>query len=431
MKPLVVFTYAPAGLGHIRVADALISGIPADIPYVEFAPADNTTEVTHRFTSLNVPARHVMEFFQRGRAEELFSKVYTHYLKTHPDGIPEQFISLIRSQDFKPEKIVIVATHFGLAYQLGAIKGQLERQLNAQIYLVVQVTDDSPQTVWYVDLADLVVAPSHKTKNILEAFAVRAGLRKIPIEVAPYPVDLDFAKKLATEKIQERKNQYDPTKMSPINIAIPVSGAAVGMEFFLHLIGHMHQMSPRFHFDIVCRKAPFTEQFLRQIGLRDYVSLHVSTQYKTVVEMYERLYENKIIAMEITKPSEQSFKALLSNDSVGGSYLLLAEPVGRQERDNIDFLQRNGFLLNIDSLPRDEFLPTNELTNGLEKSNGIRGYILPKGSKASADLIWNGVKSGKFIKAFNNFAPKQPSDELGDDGVKRFWEIVCRFCQSV
>lgn len=422
MKPLVVFTYAPAGLGHIRVADALISGIPTDVPYVEFSPADSTTEVTHRFTSLNVPARHAMEFFQRGQAEELFSKVYSRYLKTHPDGIPEQFISLIKSQNFKPEKIVIVATHFGLAYQLGAIKSQLEKQLGAQINLVVQVTDDSPQTIWYVDLADLIVAPSHKTKGVLQDFAIRNKLRKVPIEVAPYPVDLTFAKKLPPEKIIERKNQYDPTRLSPINVAIPVSGAAVGMEFFLHLIGHLHTLSPRFHFDIVCRKAPFTQQFLQRIGLRDHVTLHVSTQYRSVVELYERLYKNRVIAMEITKPSEQSFKALLQNNSVGGSLLLLAEPVGRQEWDNVDFLHRNNFL-SAD--------PGNYINDQINKPNNLRGLILPNGSKASADLIWDGVKSGKFLKAFNNFTPKQPSDELGDDGVTKFWEIVFRFCQSV
>ena len=50
---LVVFTYAPAGLGHIRVADALMSGIPQDLSYTVFAPSDRSTESVHRFSSLN------------------------------------------------------------------------------------------------------------------------------------------------------------------------------------------------------------------------------------------------------------------------------------------------------------------------------------------------------------------------------------------
>ncbi len=416
LKPLVVFTYAPAGLGHIRVADALISGIPRDIPYAEFAPSDRTTETTHRFTSLNVPARHVMEYFQRGAPEALFTKLYVGYLKSHPDGLLEQFVRLIKKQQERPEKIVIVATHFGLAYQLGAIKSRLESELGVEINLIVQVTDDSPQIIWYVDSADLIVAPSHKTKDALEVFAVQNRLRKVPIEVAPYPVDLNFAKVLPPHKITERRNQYNPERTTPINVAIPVSGAAVGMEFFLHLMMHLHKKSSRFVFHVICRKAPFTQNFLRKVKYRDYVKLHISSDYKAVVDMYHRVYMENVIAAEVTKPSEQAFKALLRNDSVGGSFLLLAEPVGRQERDNIDFLNRHSFLPGYEG----EY----------DKPNSLRGYILPYGSQASADMIWNLFTSKKALNAFNNFVAKQSNSETGDDGVVKFWEIVCRFCKN-
>lgn len=441
MNHLVVFTYAPAGLGHIRVADALISGLPKDVPYVEFAPADKTTEPTHRFTSLNVPARHVMEFFQRGVAEVLFTKLYTGYLKSHPDGLVQQFVDLIKSQNERPDKIVIVATHFGLAYQLGAIKSQLEKALKANIIMVVQITDDSPQIVWYVDSADLIIAPSHKTKAVLETFATRNNLRKVPIEVAPYPVDLGLAQKLPTEKVIIRKNQYDPTKMTPINIAIPVSGAAVGMEFFLHLMAHLHRKSNRFVFHVICRRAPFTQNFLSKVAKREYVKLYVSSDYKTVVDMYQRVYQEHVIAAEVTKPSEQAFKALLQNDSVGGSFLLLAQPVGRQEHDNIDFLSRHGFLANSNlsknlSVNTPKSARLSKETKGpyfkdSSQATNTRGYILPMGSKASADLIWDLFTSKKALTAFTNFVPQKSNDELGDDGVARFWETVRKFCTHV
>ena len=406
-KTLIVFTYAPAGLGHIRVADALIGGIPAGYPYVEFSPSDKTTEPMHRFTSLNMPARHMMEFFQRGAPEALFTKLYTGYLKSHTDEMLEQFVQLVRKQKGQPEKIVVVATHFGLAYQLGAIKDRLAKELNTKINLVVQITDDSPQTIWYVDLADLIIAPSHKTKNALQTFAAKNHLKKVPIEVAPYPVDLDFARVLARDQSSKRANQYDPDKESPINIAIPVSGAAVGMEFFLHLMGHLHKKSSRFVFHVVCRKAPFTQIFLRKVGHRDYVKLYVYSYYKTVVDMYKRVYMENVISAEVTKPSEQAFKALLRADSVGGSFLLFAEPVGRQEYDNIDFLERHGLLS--------------------DDANNRRGYILPYGSKASADLIWDLFNGGKLLKTFKNFSTPPQTDELGDNGVSLFWGIVGRW----
>lgn len=403
-NPLIVFTYAPAGLGHIRVADALMSGIPAGLNYTVFAPSDKSTESMHRFSSLNVPARRVMEFFQRGFAEVLFTKFYTGYLKRHTGNLSTQFVQLIRSQEVKPDKIIIISTHFGLAYQLGTIKGQLEKELNIAINLIVQVTDDSPQIIWYVDLANLIICPSHKTKLSLQAFATKNRLKQVSMEVVSYPVDLDFAKTLAPDQITARANQYNPSIESSINVVIPVSGAAVGMEFFLHLMRRLHDASPRFVFYVVCRKAPFTANFLRLIKRKDYVRLFASSDYKEVVETYERVYLENVISAEVTKPSEQAFKGLLRADSVGGSFLLFAKPVGRQEYDNIDFLERHGLL--SDDL------------------NSRRGYILPYGSKASASLIWDLFNSGKMLNAFNKYSPQPPSDELGDDGVAKFWKLV-------
>lgn len=407
MQPLVVFTYAPAGLGHIRVANALMSEIPAGLNYTVFAPLDSSTESMHRFSSLNVPARHVMEFFQRGFAETLFTKVYTGHLKRHTGNLLTQFVQLIQSQKVKPAKIIVVATHFGLAYQLGAIKRRLEKELNSIITLVVQVTDDSPQTIWYVDSADLIICPSHKTKESLQAFATKNRLKQVPIEVAPYPVNVDLAKNLSPNEVATRADQYNPDKDSPINMVIPVSGAAVGMEFFLHLMRRLHDMSSRFVFYVVCRKAPFTANFLRLIKSMDYVRLFASSDYKEVVDEYKLVYLKHVISAEITKPSEQAFKALLRADSVGGAFLLLAQPVGRQEYDNINFLDRHGLL--SDDL------------------NSQRGCILPNGSKASANLIWGLFNSGKLLKTFANFVAPSQTGELGDNGVTVFWDIVGKY----
>ena len=419
MQPLVVFTYAPAGFGHIRVANALMSAVPAELTYTIFAPTDNSTESMHRFSSLNVPARHVMEFFQRGRAEVVFTRFYTRYLKHHAGSLSTQFVELIHSQKVKPDKILVVATHFGLAYQLGAIKSQLEKELAATITLVVQVTDDSPQTIWYVDLADLIICPSHKTKDSLQAFASKNRLRQVPIEVVPYPVNLDLAKILAPNDVTIRADQYNPNKETPINIVIPVSGAAVGMEFFLHLMHRLHQASPRFVFYVVCRKAPFTANFLRLIKHRDYVHLFASSDYKEVVEAYKRVYLENIISAEVTKPSEQAFKALLRADSVGGSFLLFAQPVGRQEYDNINFLERHGLLLD----PSSNAIPSPLIS----EVSTQRGCILPNGSKASANLILDLFDTGKLLTAFKNYSAPPQTDELGDNGVTKFWDIMRKY----
>jgi len=403
-KTLVVFTYAPAGLGHIRVANALIEAIPECLPYVSFSPSDTTTETMHRFSSINTFARRLMEFTQSGRAGYLYTKLYTKYLKTHTDDLLSQFIHLVLAQKFKPTKIVIIATHFGHAYQLGELKGQISRSLGAKVSLVVQVTDDSPQDIWYVDTADLIICPSSKTKRALLEFAKKEELSFVPIEVVPYPVSLDFARELAVAKVVNRSHQFDPSKNTPINIIIPVSGAAVGMDFFSHIIHVLHEKSPRFVFHIVCRRAPFTVIFLHKMLHRNYVRLYVSDGYRETVEMYKKVYEENVISAEITKPSEQAFKALLDVNSIGGSYLLLAEPVGRQEYDNIAFLRRHGYI-----------------ETG---SKSTRGWVLPHGSKASAELIWSLYNDGVLKEAFNIFVKKESSDEIGSDGARQFWNAV-------
>lgn len=408
-KTLVIFTYAPAGLGHLRVADALMETTPEDYVQAVFSPSDPSVESMHRFTSLNVVARHIAEWVQRGTPQEIFTTNYIKYLKGHAHKLILQFTSLIRSQPKHPDNIIVVATHFGLAHQLGAVKQELETILNTKIFLIVQVTDDSPQYIWYVENADLLIVPGADTKVTLEKYAHKEKLSKIKIEVVPYPITTTFSKPLSSKKYLERADQYDPDRISPIHIVMPVSGAAVGMEFFEHLMEKLRAKSPRFVFHVVCRKAPFTENFIKKVDQKDYVQLYVSESYSEVVRMYNCVYLNNIISAEVTKPSEQSFKALLNNNAVGGSFLFFAKPVGRQEYDNLEFLKKHGFTL--------------------PKSKHLRGRLLPLGSRASANFIWNMYNSGSLLKSFNDFIPLDHNGETGWNGAERFWKVVRSNCK--
>ncbi len=403
-KTLIVFTYAPAGLGHMRVADALMEGIPKNMKYVVFAPSDKTIETLHRFTSLNTTARHISEWVQRGQPQTIFTRFYRKYLQTHVEDLALQFTSLIRSQPVIPDKVIIVSTHFGLAHQLGAIKKQLEDELKTRIYLVVQVTDDSPQYIWYVDVADLICVPGFKTKNDLESYAKKECLRKVEIVVNPYPVLPSFADDLSDEQLLDRLNQYDPYQSNPINVVIPVSGAAVGMTFFEHLMSQLHSVSSRFKFFAVVRKAPFTDRFIHNSKNKDYLQLYVSESYSEVIHMYNNIYLNNAISAEITKPSEQAFKVLLSNTSVGGSFLFFSQPIGRQEYDNLNFLKRHKYLNPYSKNPR--------------------GLILPLGSKESAEFIHERYNSGILLQSFKNYVHDSLDLEMSDRGVELFWEEI-------
>ncbi|HSX39461.1 MAG TPA: hypothetical protein VLI92_02625 [Candidatus Saccharimonadales bacterium] len=406
LDTLIVFTYAHTGLGHLRVTDALVEGLPSEQKYIIFEVPESSSEFLHRFSSLHIVARYFLEWLQRGLPEKIFTRVYRNYLKKHAGKLLMQFTSVIKAQNSQFEKIIIVSTHFTLAHQLGAIKKQIEVELKTEVNLVVQVTDDSPQYLWYVDTADTIVVPSHETKTELQKYAQNERLTAVKIEVASYPIVPSFSKPLNNEQISDRQNQYDPTKDNKINIAIPISGAAVGTQFFLHLMEKLHSKSERFVFYVVCRQAPFTESFIKEISKRSYIKLFVSESYKEVVELYDHVYLNQVISAEVTKPSEQAFKALIHNNSVGGAFLFFAQPVGRQEYDNLDFLKNHGFLS--------------------DTSRHQRALLLPIGSDSSVKIIWEKFSSGVLLDVFNKFQPAEKSDETSDMGVRDFWKLILK-----
>ncbi len=397
-KPLVVFTYAPAGLGHLRVTDALKDGLPSDYDSVVFAPTDPSIEYIHRLTSINVFLRWVMEWIQQGTPQRVFTKFYRKFLKSHPENIFLEFTSLIKSLPNQPTKIIVLATHFGLAYQIGVIKSQLEKELNLEIKLIVQVTDDSPQFIWYVDVADLIFVSSQYVADELQKYGKLTKLKPIKFVISYYPVSPLLSQSLDPNQIQSRIDQYNPQSNTPINIIIPISGAAVGMNYFIKLIDKLHKLSNRYHFHIICRQAPFTDSFIIYIRTQKHVTLYTSENYQNVVDLYENVYQKNIIAAEITKPSEQAFKALLRNDSIGGSFIFFAQPVGRQEYDNLNYLRRNDLL-----------------------SEFSRGVQLPFGTTNSARFIHNLFTNGTL---YNNFSVIRTKQLKEIHPVLDFWQVI-------
>lgn len=400
----MVFTYAPAGLGHLRVADALQLSLPKTFASVVFAPEDKAIESIHRLTSVHLVARNITEWVQRGLPQRIFTYYYRNYLKNHTNGLAKQFINLIKSQKTSPEKIFIVSTHFGLAHQLGSIKLELEQVFKKKIFLVVQVTDDSPQSIWYVDTADLILCPSKQTREGLLAYGRKSHLRPVRIALLPYPVNPDFALKLDSSKRANRLEQYNPESDAKVHIMIPISGAAVGTDFFIHLIDKLHRLSSRLVFHVVCREAPFTKNFLKVMRKKRFVKLYSAREYFQTVKLYNQVYSRYTISAEITKPSEQIFKVLLNSFTLGGVFLFLAEPVGRQEYDNLNFLRRNDFLT--------------------KAGDRQRCFLLPKGSHTSAEYIWQQFNDGRLLTKFQKFQRSASLVESTSNGAQLFWQKV-------
>ena len=376
-----------------------------------------------------------MEWVQSGKPEDLFTYLYCRFLHLHTHLLYQQMVTVLDQRIDVPKTVLVVSTHFGLAHQLTAIKNKIAKEKKIKIILVVVVTDDSPQHIWYIPGADIIFVPSAKTKAELVAYGKEKGLPEVSFEVIPYPITPMFGERLSEHEFKEKIRQLDITGKSFIHISIPISGAAVGTDFLTGLIDCLSQKSERFIFHIVSKLTPFTQPFLNKMLERPFVRLYVFPHDREVVNKYEQIYRNNTISLEVTKPSEQAFKALINPRERGGSILLFSKPIGRQEYDNLDFLRRHNLLPNGGEQKYLQELFKYNLTiekieykKGLNKVNKWRGVILPDNPERAAKFIWWCLKEKLFEKmgtGDRNLLPKEENlNELSSDGVKQFWERV-------
>jgi len=423
---LICFAYAPAGLGHLRVTDALYHGLPkgANTPLL-LGSQDRTITYLHRFMSLNPFIRHLTVWAEKGHVEDITTFIYRYLLRSHTGLLYEQMKTIISESYTTPSKILIIATHFGLAHQLSAIKTRLEKETRIKVILVVQVTDDSPHHIWLIPGSDLIFAPSVRTQQELLGYGekIHAG---VPVVVNPYPISPILSRSLTEKQYKEKLMQVDKNSTLPIQVIIPISGAAVGTDYFTVLTAELNKKSSRFLFHIVCKDAPFTKKFISEVAAHEYIRIYGAQEDRKVINIYEDVYQKNIISIEITKPSEQSFKALLDCRAKSSSLLLLTEPVGRQEYDNLDFLKRHKL---IPSNPDQELLMQMKISPEiLSKASSWRGIRIPQNPVMAAQFIYWCLETGIFSKMMRyklviaNDHLNQ--NELFSDGVQTFWKKV-------
>lgn len=438
---VVIFAYSPTGLGHLRVTDALYEGLPTTISPLLLGSQDKSVGALHRFMSIHPITRALFEWGQHGWMQYVMTFVYQFILHTRTKLLYQQLATILDERLIIPKTVVIVATHFGLAHQLSHIKEAFEKEKNVRLLLFVQVTDDSPQPLWYIPGATMTFVPSHYTRDKLNDFAKQFGFAPVPMTIIPYPLSPSFSTHLSAEKYHKRKEQGTTKSKTQIHIAFPIPGAAVGTEFTTKLISFLHQQSERFIFHVIAQDVPYTKQFLAKMMDQSYVKLHVSIHDRETVTNYEQLYEDAVIALEVTKPSEQAFKALLTPAQKGGSLLLFAHPVGKQEYDNIAFLRRHHLLptktvQNIlwEKAQQQASLNTIFGRELLRGARSWRGLLLPEHSLQSSNFITWCLKEGIFTAMMEYKRQTHTDDafesELQANGVEQFWKTVSTTVQN-
>lgn len=424
---VIVLAQALTGLGHLRVTHALYHGLPPGAHAVMLSSQDTSINYMHKIMSVNPVLRSVMEFTQSGWAEDAFTIVARKYFRQKTKLLEEQLQTILEQNVTKPKTLLVVSTHLNLGHQLAAMKEEFERKNGVKVVLVVVVTDDSPQHLWAVGGADLVFVPSEYCKRQLELYhKTQLNLPDTKYVVAPYLVSPNLGINLTDAQFRRRQQELDPTRLASIHMSIPISGAAVQLTYFDKLIHELDRLTDRMTYHIISQQSPATRDFLGRMIGKGHIKLHVSSSHREVVYLYEKVYEDEVIGLEITKPSEQSFKALFSPHRRGGSILLFSDPVGRQEWDNVRFLTRHGLLPNAEdqrTLWRDAVgnrIPGETIRL---RARSWRGVRLPTHSLASAKFIWWCLEKGIFATMMR-FSGYQDNPELSCRGTEIFWRYV-------
>ena len=431
---LLVLTYAPAGLGHLRVTDALYTGLPETVNPVVLGSQDKSIQFIHRIVSINPIGRSIFQWLETGPFSLPASRVLRNLLRMNTSVVYKEMSEELNERLDPPERILVVCTHFSLAHKLAAIKERLQAQAGVRIVLAVFVTDDTFKPIWYIDGADLLVVPSQLIKKKYVAYGRRLA-NKVRIEVIPYPLNPNLGKKLGSVQMADKAHQLDAKSKGRIHVSIPISGAAVGTEYFSRLIALLRQKSGRFFFHVVTKDAPFTSNFISQLRGKSWVDLCVAKKDREVVDLYDDLLEKHTISLEVTKPSEQAFKGLIGTRARGGVILLFSQPVGSQESDNMDFLLRHSLIPSKETnahlwklAGKHDRLPPALRSKLLRESRRWRGVRIPGDPQAASDFIWWMITSGVFTQMLEGNVNRKVIDSksriLGSDGVAEFWELA-------
>ncbi len=423
----VILTTAPAGLGHVRVTEAIRLGLPKDVRSEIVGIKDPSIQWLHRVASRDHRLRAGMEFVQNNPMfEETFTRWYRKRLRSKSTEAYNRLHALIKRRRPVPRAVIVVSTHFSLAHQIAEVKDQLSEELGVCVVLAVIDTDDSPQNIWAVNGADYLFVPSGSTKEALLKYFNRFTKNVPELIVSPYPISKTFADMLSEADYAERAEQLKPTSKRKLQVIIPISGAAVQLGYFQDLIttigyGGFSDVT------VVARDSSYTKSFLTWCQRHPSVNVAGDERDRDVVLEYERLYRSSVFAVEITKPSEQSFKSLVTPKQRGGVILLFSDPVGRQEDDNVSFLRRHRLMPTVEEQEHLEKLvqmkPATIDPQILTRAHEWRGIMLPTSGVKAGEMIVQLRELG-VLEAMAQFSGYVDHPELRGDGVKLFWRAI-------
>jgi hypothetical protein len=424
-ETLIIFTTSPTGLGHIRVMNALAEGLTPGTDNVIMGLTNINANKIHALGSRIPFFLNITEFVQNNRfPESVITGIYANYFSSLTKSLKQE-LDKTRG-DFPKKKIfVIVSTHFSLAYPVCAIKKSFFESTGIHIFNALIVTDDSPQQVWAVDKSDIIFVPSDYTALKLKSFL--PSDTKTIVETISFPVSPRLSAKLPVHELELIEDQLDPKSGRNLHIVVPVSGAAVQLTLLQKTIEILAR--DKFIFTVIGQNSSFTNAFFDKLKNIPRVQLSAGESARQTVNFYaSSFFQSNRPAVEITKPSEQAFKAILRPNERGGVILLLTSPIGRQERDNMNFLIRHALMPSPEEQAvLEEYLINENITedaksNLFYRASHWRALKLPEDPEKAAKFIKRAKDKG-ILYTMLSYVSEDKRD-LRSDGVAQVWNRI-------
>jgi hypothetical protein len=279
------------------------------------------------------------------------------------------------------------------------------------------VTDDSPQKVWAVKGSDITFVASQETRDRLAKFFPKD--KRDSVKAISFPVGTRLTQNLSTSEFDFVVKQLDAKSNALTQIEIPISGAAVQLNYFSKFVENLCREG--FEFTIIGQDSMLTKGFFDTVQRFPHVQLSIGKDSWETVNFYESLfYQPNRPSIEMTKPSEQAFKAILNPRQRGGTIMLLTAPIGRQEYDNLNFLIRNGLLATYEE--QKKLFKEKDLKEWVDKARHWRAIRIPDDPTEAANFVKRLKQFGIFYAMLSAVVPER--SELKDNGVIRIWEEI-------
>lgn len=339
----IIISYASAGAGHFKAAEAIYNYFRKNNPNIEVKLVD-ALEYSHRhFKNAYIHGYTFIVNYAHWLWGFLFYVTYLKLLRPLTQRL-NFFINRLNTIQFakflsKENPTFIISTHF----LPSAIASYLKKKELIQSRLITVITDFGVHPFWLAEATDIYIVASDFTKQQL----MREGIEEERIKVLGIPIDEKFSRSYDKDSLC-RKIGLDRNKFTPLETIGKQEKDKVSLTGFTVLvvtgsfgIGPIEEIVALLYKDVqilvVCAK---NKRLFIRLSNKNYPNVKVFGFVDNIEELMA------ISDIVISKPGGLSISELLSMERPP----LFISAIPGQEAENVKILARYGIGLEVKNI---------------------------------------------------------------------------------